>query len=109
MSRLDEELERIIIDVRDISQKEIDDSDKESIKQIKQVFIDDGWRNTNEYGIRIVTKEQLMNEINQPVITGQEWYDRFDDELELWFKEKSNYGFLKENIKEVAKRATGLK
>jgi hypothetical protein len=47
------------------------------VAQIDAVYREAGYRNINEYGIRTVTKEQLMNELDPPTMTGQEWYDRF--------------------------------
>jgi spore germination protein YaaH len=40
---------------------------------IKQAFIDEGWVNTKSVGFQGFTVENIM--------TGQEWYDRFDQNL----------------------------
>lgn len=62
-----------------------------------------------EKSVFILIKGDPENDIiTAPLMTGQEWYNRFDAALTDWFKEKYNYGFLKENILGVAHRAAGI-
>lgn len=58
----------------------------EDIKTIKQAFIAEGWQKPNEFG-QVAYTTQLVDGVvslvprQVNVMTGQEWLDRFADEL----------------------------
>lgn len=72
-----------------------------AVDQIKQAFKDAGYLTPQE---RATWHDEHFK---QGHVTAQEWYDRFEKELEEWFQEEYNYGHLKENILDVAKKAAG--
>lgn len=76
------------------------DKPGEFIKTVKQAFIDAGYV---QYDDRMRFDVHGKLEIN-----GREWYDRFEKDLDNWFREKYNYDHLKENIESVAKKAAGI-
>lgn len=82
---------------------------KDAVKQIIQAFKDDGWVKPNRqpgvHGVRIV-------EVPTVFMTGQEWYSRFEKELDLPSREEdlSNTTVLlyHPEVIRAAKRASGV-
>lgn len=125
---MSDELNDILTDILryyDVRGSDVDDAKD----KIGRAYKDAGYRNTNEFGSRVVTKEQLMsgdptaNEYKEaahlsqkimhdafPVkMTGPQWYDAFDKECALRASQVT--GDIEHDlglIKEAAKRASGI-
>jgi hypothetical protein len=83
------------------------------IDQIKQAFTDEGYANPDEVFDGVI--DGLAK--NGKKLTGQEWYDRFEKELDVqldndkgeeWLDHLAEYGADLTPILDAAKKASGL-
>lgn len=93
MSDLDEKLRKVISHIAPADNQQHRDRTSDAIAQIKQAFADEGYGH-NLY-INKVGKWQPMS----GMMTGQEWYDRYQKELEQIQQDTLN-----DEIKELKKQ-----
>ena len=118
MSKLDEKLEKIIgedettLEIHTLSEGEPDIEcihlTKEGLEQIKQAFVDDGWRDLSK---PLPTQGVISLKLDaHKYMTGQEWYNRFHHEF--YHLKPDDYVATKADIFntaiKAAKRAAGI-
>lgn len=86
----------------------------QAVETIKQAFIDDGWIRPADYipenaELRSMHYEFVENNNDRiiPIMTGQEWYDRFEKEISA-FTAKHDQP-MKQEALDAAKLAAGIK
>lgn len=91
------------------------ESDKPgNIEEIKQAFIDAGWRDAAEVIVLVDTefeKHTIAYELNNNKMTGQEWYERFYKELNTYDPElysQVEHGYTTHTIDEAARKASSI-
>jgi hypothetical protein len=113
MSDLDKKLEEIIARC-DYSNNMIEPISN-PVWAIRQLFVDEGWRDASVYSTRVVTTEQLKSEFpdKDKRMTGKEWYEKFMIGLQDWrgfVSKEYNDGYANARIQaiEAAKKASGI-
>lgn len=109
MSDLDKKLEEIIARC-DYSNNMIEPIPN-PIWAIRQLFVDEGWRDTSVYSTRVVTTEQLKSEFpdKDKRMTGKEWYERFKHELLEYFDEDGDFPKYLDGYKTIEVLGTAAK
>lgn len=131
---IDDKLKEILVNITtDHDTDTLDEVTDDYISQIKKCFIGEGWRHirgvkegrlftrtafdTDEYD---VNKGNPINKFNLPMMTGQEWYTRFEKEIDIvtkylpdMYKMYSHnmgvlYGVIGSELDRAARRATGI-
>ena len=109
MSDLDDKLREILAKVKFYPTVEIPPS--EAIAAIKQAFTEAGHK---KFTNRLDLETHNLTHTDKPLMTGQEWYDRFEKEMYfliamVWDDHKEHHEILdREQILEAAKKAAGL-
>lgn len=87
-----------------------DNSNPDTKQEIKQAFIDAGWSDNPFY-------YDSQSESLKKKLTGQEWYDRFEKELQLPITSTdfafgddrdSRYWLYRDDVIKIAKKAAGI-
>lgn len=106
MSELDKKLEEIVTEAYNVDSccYGYDDSEvKQTVEEVKQAFIDDGWRNLGKH----TSYECHVDPRFANMMTGQEWYSKFLEEIER--RQDYSLGAISTLIaKEIAKKAAGI-
>jgi len=126
MTDLDKKLKEILLPA--IHALDSDESDT-LVTQIKQAFADEGYEKVEyertDQREPVVERFGSLGELGSPkmtihewnkilsnkeIMTGQEWYNRFEKELETWkqYGDKVNYMWNTDTVLKAAKKASGL-